>query len=458
MHGMRWGFFKDESRVARLFPEPKRGRFLPDALSSCPVFLIEVQAVHRLLPLALLASFVALGGCSIPRPRPSGAGGSLPPEPFVGSPSAPEQDNPSPLVKRPLGELAGEVTEPSRQRVANASIQVVAMDGPGAPKALFTAKSDSAGYFTIPALEKGRRYQLVARRKRGEQVWTGRVFATASNVRLVIWLTEIRPLAAETIPAKAVDPVPVPPAGVPGNEGAPPADRIAQEKKHDFDNAPPAPAVSVPGGPGPGRGDDPSRKPSFPPAPSRSEGGVTTPLQGATSPAPSETPADESPVSADKAEVPSCVRTGHTVHNFALKDYNGHDWELRKQAKGKYVLVDFWSLKCPPCIEALPKLSALQRRWGGKGLLVVGVLSGEDDAASRRKGVDAAFARKHLAFTYPVLFSEGRECPVRRELRVFVYPSLRLLDPKGRIVWEAQGFDARTAADLEYELRQRLGK
>jgi thiol-disulfide isomerase/thioredoxin len=41
--------------------------------------------------------------------------------------------------------------------------------------------------------------------------------------------------------------------------------------------------------------------------------------------------------------------------------------------KGKVVLVDFWAVWCPPCIESFPKLQEWRKKYSDKGLVIIGV-------------------------------------------------------------------------------------
>jgi cytochrome c biogenesis protein CcmG, thiol:disulfide interchange protein DsbE len=64
--------------------------------------------------------------------------------------------------------------------------------------------------------------------------------------------------------------------------------------------------------------------------------------------------------------------------------------------QGKVVLVNFWAAWCTPCAEEVPQFMALQKKYRGEGLQVIG-FSVEDDPAELRD-----FYRKYQ-MNYPVV-------------------------------------------------------
>jgi peroxiredoxin len=63
--------------------------------------------------------------------------------------------------------------------------------------------------------------------------------------------------------------------------------------------------------------------------------------------------------------------------DFTLRDRDGQPWTLSKQ-RGKVVLMNFWSITCPPCVEEMPSLSALaQMAEGNEDIEVVAITTDE---------------------------------------------------------------------------------
>lgn len=55
------------------------------------------------------------------------------------------------------------------------------------------------------------------------------------------------------------------------------------------------------------------------------------------------------------------------------------------QFKGKVVVLDFWATWCVPCRTELPGYVDLQRKYGGEGLVIVGVALDDEGAGAVAK-------------------------------------------------------------------------
>jgi len=58
--------------------------------------------------------------------------------------------------------------------------------------------------------------------------------------------------------------------------------------------------------------------------------------------------------------------------DFSLPDLTGHTLDLSSY-RGKVVLLDFWATWCDPCRDEIPHFVALQNKYGGQGLQIIGV-------------------------------------------------------------------------------------
>ncbi|WP_316814582.1 TlpA disulfide reductase family protein [Pedobacter nyackensis] len=66
---------------------------------------------------------------------------------------------------------------------------------------------------------------------------------------------------------------------------------------------------------------------------------------------------------------PVVVKKGESMVDTILKDLNGKNHML-KDYKGKYLLLDFWSVACGPCMMAMPELRQLDSTAKDKILIV----------------------------------------------------------------------------------------
>jgi thiol-disulfide isomerase/thioredoxin len=86
------------------------------------------------------------------------------------------------------------------------------------------------------------------------------------------------------------------------------------------------------------------------------------------------------------------------VPNLSFTDLNGRAIHIADY-KNKVVLVNFWAAWCVPCAEEVPQFVALQKKYQGQGLQVIGV-SVDDDAQELQ-----SFYRKYQ-MNYPVVPSD----------------------------------------------------
>ena len=85
------------------------------------------------------------------------------------------------------------------------------------------------------------------------------------------------------------------------------------------------------------------------------------------------------PVSAEEG-LPKEVLEPTEVVAISAEDFQ---WVLEAN-QGKVVLVNFWATWCIPCVQELPELNELQKRFGDKGLKVIAVSLDEVDHLEKR--------------------------------------------------------------------------
>lgn len=357
------------------------------------------------------------------------------------------------------GVLAGRILDQESKLRPGAIIQVIDLDAPKDDSAPLSVLANRDGYFDISGLEAGRGYRLVARVKEGERTITGSARVTPPNVRVAIWLKDeaVEPPAPEAKsagPAASLGaPIKTPPGGVTtplpdGEAGRPPVPPPVA-------TADPSLTATVPGVPNapsvPGREHTPEKPANTMPPPPPAE----TPAAPVEAPPSDSAKAD---IPETKTRVPSCVRTGSRVENFALYTSKGDVYELAKNRKGKLVLLDMWHTRCTPCIHAIPHLNKLHNMYSRHGLEILGVAYEKGTLEEKQQTLARASQRLNLNFHYRVLFGGGGKgpCPVAEQLELSSYPTLVLLDETGKIVFRARGMDERTAYELEVVIYEKL--
>ncbi len=116
--------------------------------------------------------------------------------------------------------------------------------------------------------------------------------------------------------------------------------------------------------------------------------------------------------------------------------------------RGHVVLLDFWATWCAPCRIVIPKLGALQARYGAQGLDVLGV--------STEDAQDVATFTQRMDVRYAVAIDKHAQ--TTRSYGVVSLPTLVVIDKRGIVRDVAIGYDSSEDARLEGSVRKLLAE
>ncbi|MFB3921101.1 MAG: TlpA family protein disulfide reductase [Terriglobia bacterium] len=144
----------------------------------------------------------------------------------------------------------------------------------------------------------------------------------------------------------------------------------------------------------------------------------------------------------------ACLSAQDVAPEFTLSDLEGATRNLRDY-RGKIVVLNFWATWCGPCTEEMPMLVNVQKEYGDRGVMVVGVSL--DDSTSRAKVPE--FARKKKV-NFPIWVGGTTEDLKRLGLGEAL-PATAFLDPQGRITGRVLGMLRKK--DLRHRVEWLLG-
>lgn len=139
------------------------------------------------------------------------------------------------------------------------------------------------------------------------------------------------------------------------------------------------------------------------------------------------------------------VEVGQPAPSFELPGQQG---AIQLAAyKGKTVYLDFWASWCGPCKQSFPWMNDMQKRYGAKGLQVVGV-----NLDQRTEDARSFLASNPAQFD--IAFDNSGATP--KQFGVKGMPTSMLIGPDGKVLMVHQGFRAENREALEALIRQAL--
>ncbi|NQU23711.1 MAG: trypsin-like peptidase domain-containing protein [Candidatus Nealsonbacteria bacterium] len=114
---------------------------------------------------------------------------------------------------------------------------------------------------------------------------------------------------------------------------------------------------------------------------------------------------------------------GRTAPNITGKDSKGEEFQL-SDYQGKVVLLDFWVDWCPYCRQMYPHERSLLEKYADKPFAIVGV---NCEKLSRQQSVESSKAVTWRSW------ADGLQGPIAKEWQIAGYPTLYLIDHRGKI-------------------------
>ena len=84
--------------------------------------------------------------------------------------------------------------------------------------------------------------------------------------------------------------------------------------------------------------------------------------------------------------------SNHTLADWSFGEVLFGEEVPHEKLRGKAVVVEYWGVRCPPCIALMPKLASLDRRNRSRGLVIIGAESQNSSNDAIKSIIDRAKA------------------------------------------------------------------
>jgi thiol-disulfide isomerase/thioredoxin len=136
-----------------------------------------------------------------------------------------------------------------------------------------------------------------------------------------------------------------------------------------------------------------------------------------------------------------------TVKDFSLKDLQNTSQSFENLKGEKLTAIDFWATWCKPCMKAIPELNVLYKEFKEKGVSFISI-----NCDGPRSIAKVGPVSKSLQIEYPVLLDI--DSTVKTQLNLSAFPTLILVNQKGKIVWIHEGFVAGNEKEIKAQIEK----
>jgi thiol-disulfide isomerase/thioredoxin len=116
---------------------------------------------------------------------------------------------------------------------------------------------------------------------------------------------------------------------------------------------------------------------------------------------------------------------GKDMPKLDLAEWMNGPIDVKKDLKGKVVLIDLWATWCGPCIRGIPHLNELHEEFKDDGLVIIGVCS-----SNRGQELMSSTATEH-GIKYPI--AKDLNLITQKAWNLMWYPTYGVVDHKGKL-------------------------
>ncbi len=157
--------------------------------------------------------------------------------------------------------------------------------------------------------------------------------------------------------------------------------------------------------------------------------------------------AEPAPTPSAAAPERAALQPGATAPLFSATRLEGGTLSLAT-LRGHVVLLDFWAVDCPPCRIEMPALEAIQRRYGGRGLVVIGVTEMDPTRDEALRFVAQA------GISYPILLDPGAR--IAALYAIEAHPTTLVIDARGQVRFVNAGYLKGEEKEIERAIKETL--
>mgnify|MGYP001825543556 CR=1 FL=1 len=130
--------------------------------------------------------------------------------------------------------------------------------------------------------------------------------------------------------------------------------------------------------------------------------------------------------------------------NFTLKSNSGKNVKL-SELRGQVVLLNFWASWWGPCLQEMPLVEKLYKRYSALGFTVLGVNVEEDPRKAKT-------LLKDISVSFPILFDTSNK--VSKQYKVSAMPSTIMIDRDGNMRYLHKGYKPGDEAQYKKWVKQ----